>query len=72
VELHLHGVILTEASLRRSLMLPYLCSVVRLIEGVALTRPELEQLLLAALRQHSMAKRTRRDFQLAFLHQRPP
>jgi hypothetical protein len=53
-------------------MLPYVQMVVRLIEGIELSLDELVQLLRRALRQHSMALRSRKDYVLGFLQRHPP
>ena len=53
-------------------MLPYVGMIVSLLEGLRLGRQELLQLLLASLRQHSIAYRSRTDYVLRFLHQHPP
>jgi hypothetical protein len=71
-ELCLAGVVLRESTLANSLMLPYVRMVVRLIEGIELSLDELVQLLRQALRQHSMALRSRKDYVLGFLQQHPP
>jgi hypothetical protein len=71
-ELCLAGVVLRESTLANSPMLPYVRMVVRLIEGIELSLDELVQLLRQALRQHSMALRSRKDYVLGFLQQHPP
>ena len=71
-ELRLEDLVLTEATLRRSPMLPYVGMIVSLLECLRLGRQELLQLLLASLRQHSIAYRSRTDYVLRFLHQHPP
>lgn len=53
-------------------LLPYLRTVVRLIEGISLTGQELVRLLLRALRQRSLAFQSRLDYVLRFLHEHPP
>ena len=70
--LPLEGVVLRASRLSRSPMLPYVRLLVRLIEGLAVSRRELLELLQRALRQRSIAFRSRRDYVLAFLHQHPP
>jgi hypothetical protein len=72
VQLRLDGVVLNEASLLNSRMLPYVRMVVSLIEGIELSYPGLVQLLRQAMRQHSIAKRTRTEYVLRFLHEHPP
>jgi hypothetical protein len=71
-ELCLAGVTLRESTLVNSPMLPYVRLVVRLVESIELGTGELIHLLLEALRQHSMAYRSRTDYVLDFLHQHPP
>jgi hypothetical protein len=71
-ELRLEGVVLDAESVRNSALLPYLRMVVNLIEGIRLCGEELLELLLDALRQHSIAYRRRADYVLRFLHEHPP
>lgn len=72
VELQLEEVVLNEARVRHSPLLPYVRMVVSLIEGFRLTCQELLCLLLRALRQHSFVFRSRIDYVLRFLHEHPP
>jgi len=72
LELVLGGVVLDEAGLFGSLMLPYLRMLVRLIDGIELGLQELVGLLRQALRQRSIAFRSRGDYVLRFLHEHPP
>jgi hypothetical protein len=72
LELRLEGVVLDEASVTNSPMLPYLRMVVSLIEGVEFTCREVVRLLRQTLRQHSIGVRRRIDYFLGFLHQHPP
>lgn len=72
VELRLEGVVLRESSLLKSRMLPYVRMVVGLIEGIELSCHEVVRLLRRAMRQHSIANRSRSDYVLCFLHQHPP
>jgi hypothetical protein len=72
VELLLEGVVLGESTILKSRMLPYVRMVASLIEGVKFTRRQIVSLLRRALRQHSIAYRTRTDYVLHFLHHRPP
>ena len=72
VELRLEGVVLDEASVTNSPLLPYVRMLVSLIEGIRLTSQELVHLLRRALRQHSFAFRSRTDYVLRFLHEQPP
>ena len=73
-ELHvvLDGIVLTAAVVKTSPLLEYLQTVVRLIEGRSVTRGQLIASLLGAMRQHSIAYRSRTDYVLRFLHQHPP
>jgi hypothetical protein len=71
-ELRLDGVVLDESSLTNSPVLPYVRMMVGLIEGVRFTVEQILGLLRQALRQHSIASRTRRDYVLGFLRQHPP
>jgi hypothetical protein len=72
VELRLGAVVLHEASLLKSRMLPYVRMLVSLIEGIEFTYQELTLLLRQAMRQHSIANRTRSEYVLRFLHEHPP
>jgi hypothetical protein len=72
VELRLDGVVLNEGSLLKSRRLGYVRMVVSLIEGIEFNYQELLTLLQQALRQHSIARRTRREYVLRFLHEHPP
>lgn len=72
VELRLGAVVLNEASLLKSRMLPYVRMVVSLIEGIEFSYQELVRLLRQAMRQHSIARRTRSEYVLRFLHEHPP
>ena len=72
VELRLGAVVLNETSLRKSRMLPYVRMVVSLIEGIEFSYQELVRLLRQAMRQHSIARRTRSEYVLRFLHEHPP
>lgn len=71
-ELRLEGVVLDAQSVRNSPMLPYLRMLVNLIEGIRLRGEELVELLIQALRQHSIAFRRRTDYVLRVLHEHPP
>lgn len=72
VELRLPGVVLDEAGLAGSPMLPYVRMIVSLIEGIELSCGELVRLLRQAMRQHSIGARRRIDYLLSFLHRHPP
>jgi len=71
-ELRLGGVVLNETILLKSRMLPYVRMLVSLIEGIEFSYQELVMLLRQAMRQHSIARRTRSDYVLRFLHEHPP
>jgi hypothetical protein len=64
--------VLDEASVANSPMLPYVRMVVSLIEGVEFTCREVVHLLWQSLRQHSIGARRRIDYLLSFLHRHPP
>jgi len=72
IELELEAVVLTPEVVTTSPMLPYLQMLINQLEGVQLSRKELVAYLLKAMRQHSIAYRTRSDYALLFLHQHPP
>jgi hypothetical protein len=72
VELPLEGVVLDEASVVSSPMLPYVRMVAGLIEGRSVSERELVEALLKTMRQRSMARRTRSRYVLHFLHRHPP
>jgi hypothetical protein len=65
-------VVLDEARVTHSPLLPYVRMLVSLIEGIRLTCQQLVRLLLRALRQHSFVFRSRIDYVLRFLHEHPP
>ena len=71
-ELRIGGVILRESDLRRSPMLPYVRLAAGLIEGRRFRLTEIAEVLCRTLRQRSIARRTRGDYVLHFLHQHPP
>lgn len=70
--LELQGVVLEESTVLASPLLPYVRMLVSLVEGVAFSRQAIVDLLLRTMRQHSLSRRTRVDYVLAFLHQHPP
>lgn len=70
--LELQGVVLEESTVLASPLLPYVRLLVSLVEGVAFSRQAIVDLLLRTMRQHSLSRRTRVDYVLAFLHQHPP
>jgi len=71
-QLQVGEVVLGRSSLSRSGLLPYVALLVRLIEGLELSRGELLECLERSLRQRRMVSRSRREYVLAFLHQHPP
>lgn len=72
LELELSGVVLDESSVLSSPILPYVRTLIWLIDSIRLSRSEVVEQLRQALRQHSMAYQRRRDYVLRFLHQHPP
>jgi hypothetical protein len=70
--LRLEGVVLDEASLARSPMLPHVRMLIGLITGIALSCGEIVRLLRQALRQHSIGAGKRSDYLRGFRHQHPP
>jgi hypothetical protein len=71
-ELDLAGVVLEEATLTKSRLLPYVRLVVNLIEGLHLSLQEVLQRLRRDLRQHRMGWRNRADYVGDDLLQHPP
>jgi len=71
-ELPLEGLVLDESSVAHSPLLWYVQLLVRLIEGVPFSRPQIVDLLCRAMRQRSMDGRRKLDYVLRFLHQHPP
>lgn len=72
LELRLEGVVLDEPTVRTSPLLPYVLTVVNLLEGMRLSLREFVGLLLAVLRQHRIARRRRADYVLKYLLEHPP
>jgi hypothetical protein len=72
LELDLDGVVLDESSSVNSPMLPYIRTLIWILDGIRLSHVEVVQWLRQVLRQRSMAYRPRRDYVLHFLHQHPP
>jgi hypothetical protein len=72
IERRLGGIVLDESTVRISPLLPYVLTVVNLLEGIRLDLRELVDLLLTVLRQRSMGLRRRRDYVVEYLHQHPP
>ena len=71
-EFRLSGVVLDETSLENTSVFAYVRMIVNQIEGTKRSQNELVDLLRQSMRQHSIAKRTRTDYVLRFLHQHPP
>ena len=63
---------MNEPTVRTSPLLPYVLTVVNLLEGLRLDLRGLVAMLLTVLRQRSMVLRRRRDYVLEYLHQHPP
>jgi hypothetical protein len=72
IELDLEGVILDESSVVNSPMLPYIRTLIWIIDGIRLSHVEVAAWLREVLRQRSIACRSRREYVLRFLHQHPP
>ena len=72
IELDLDGVILDESSVVNSPMLPYIRTLIWIIDRIRLSHVEVAGWLRQVLRQRSMACRRRREYVLRFLHQHPP
>lgn len=72
LQLVLDAVVLTPEIIVASPVLPYLTSVIGLLERRSISRSELVVHLLELLRQHSMALCLRKKYVLRFLHQHPP
>jgi len=72
LELDLDGVVLDESSIINSPMLPYIRTLIWILDGIRLSHVEVVQWLLQVQRQRSMAYRSRREYVLHFLHQHPP
>jgi len=68
----LDGYALSEATLVRSMMMPYLTMIVNVIEGSQLTQTELVSWLRACLRQRSFDTLSRREYVLKCLWEHPP
>ena len=71
-ELQREDVVLDEASVASSSMLPYVRMVVSLVEGVEFTCREVVHLLRRTLRQHSIGAGRGVDYLLGVLHRHPP
>ena len=71
-ELDLDGVILQESTVVHSPLLPYIRTLLAMIEGIRMSHVEVVAWLRERQRQRSIAYRSRRDYVLRFLHQHPP
>ena len=71
-KLRLGSVLLDESGLPESPMLPYVRMVASLIEGIPIGLKQMIAFLRQAMRQHSIAKRSRGDYVLHVLNQHPP
>jgi hypothetical protein len=71
MQLVLDAVALTPRTIVASPALPYLTSIIGVIERRSISRSDLVAQLLELLRQHSMAPCSRKDYVLGF-RQRPP
>jgi hypothetical protein len=72
LQLVLDAVVLTPEIIVASPVLPYLTSVIGLLERRSISRSELVVHLLELLRQHSMAPCLRTDYVLGFQQRHPP
>jgi len=72
IELDLNGGVLDQSSVVNSPMLPYIRTLIWMIDGIRLSCGEVVEWLREVLRQRSMAYRPRREYVLRFLHQHPP
>jgi len=66
------GLLLDEATLRNSRVLPYVLMVASVIEGRTVHREELRAALRKRMRQRSIGRLSRREYVLRFLQQHPP
>ena len=71
-KLLLDGFTLSEATLVKSPLLPYLAMVATVIEGRTIRADELLNVLLQSMRQRSFDRLPRREYVLRFLKQHPP
>lgn len=72
LQLDLEGVVLDESSIVNSPLLPYVRTLIWILDGIRLSHVEVAGWLRQVLRQRSMAYRPRRDYVLHFLRQHPP
>ena len=66
------GFVLDEPALVDSRILPYVLMVASLVERRTIRREELIAALRKRMRQHSIGRRTRREYVLCYLNQHPP
>jgi hypothetical protein len=71
-EMPLEGLVLDEASVVNSPMLPYVRMVVSLIVGKSISKDQLVEELLQIVRQRSIDNRTSTQYVSHFLDQHPP
>ena len=72
VALQVADIVLNELTLANSRVLPYVRMVASLIEGRMINRQELIAALRKRMRQHSIGRRSRREYVLHYLNQHPP
>lgn len=72
VKLALDGLVLDEATLVNSSLLPYLAMVASVLERRAINVEELLHVLRRSMRQRSFDRLPRREYVLRFLNQHPP
>lgn len=68
----LAGLLLEEAALENSLVLPYVLLIASVMEGRPITREELIVALRKRMRQHRIGRAPRREYVLRYLNQHPP
>lgn len=62
----------TDETVFNKCMVSYVRMVTSLIEGRRVSRVEILQMLARSLRQHSLSRRTRRDYHVQYLNEKPP
>ena len=72
VALQLVDIVLDEQTLASSKVLPYVRMVASLVEGRMISHQELLAALGKRMRQHSIGRRSRREYVLGYLNQHPP
>jgi hypothetical protein len=70
--LPLEGLLLEEATLENSPVLPYVLMIASVIEGRTIRRDELIASLQKRMRQHRIGRSPRREYVLRYLNQHPP